>query len=109
LWRGCPVGGSGGGGGRWTDLEAVRGEERLICEAKGSTSEKGIDADIAYGQLLRRMTSQEPRTRYALIVPSSSVAAAVRVPLHVRQLLRIDVYEVTDEEQVRRLPSNVDA
>ncbi|WP_314410018.1 hypothetical protein [Streptomyces sp. DSM 40484] len=55
------------------------------------------------------MTSQEPRTRYALIVPSSSVAAAVRVPLHVRQLLRIDVYEVTDEGQVRRPPSNVDA
>ncbi|MCW8100866.1 hypothetical protein [Streptomyces tauricus] len=88
---------------RWTDLEAVRGEERLICEAKGRTSEKGIDADIAYGQLLRRMTSQDPRTRYALAVPSSSLTAAARVPLHVRQLLRIDVYEVTDEGQVRRL------
>ncbi|MEW2570424.1 hypothetical protein [Streptomyces sp. NPDC047070] len=90
---------------RWTDLEAVRDAERLICEAKGRTSEKGIDADIAYGQLLRRMTSQDPRTRYALVVPSSSVRAAERVPVHVRQLLRIDVYEVTDDDQVRRLPS----
>jgi hypothetical protein len=88
---------------RWTDLEAVRGEERLICEAKGRTSEKGIDADIAYGQLLRRMTSQDPLTRYALVVPSSSLKAAARVPAHVRQLLRIDVYEVTDEDRVRRL------
>ncbi|MEU7606506.1 hypothetical protein [Streptomyces sp. NPDC041003] len=76
---------------RWTDLEAVRGGERLICEAKGRTSEKGIDADIAYGQLLRRMTSQDPHTRYALVVPSSSIKAAARVPARVRQLLRIDV------------------
>lgn len=87
---------------RWTDLEAVCGEERLICEAKGRTSEKGIDADIAYGQLLRRMTSQDARTRYALVVPSSSVKAVERVPGHVRDLLRIEVYEVTDDNRVRR-------
>ncbi|WP_407110960.1 hypothetical protein ACE1N8_21340 [Streptomyces sp. DSM 116494] len=92
-------------GDRWTDLEAVRGEERLICEAKGRTREKGIDADIAYGQLLRRMTSQDPRTRYALVVPSSSVKAVERVPAHVRELLRIDVYEVTDDNGVRPLPA----
>jgi hypothetical protein len=85
---------------RWTDLEAVRGQERLICEAKGRTSEKGIDADIAYGQLLRRMTSQDPHIRYALVVPSASVKAAARVPVHVRELLRIDAYEVTDDGKV---------
>ncbi|MGX1914808.1 hypothetical protein ACWIID_39210 [Streptomyces phaeochromogenes] len=85
---------------RWTDLEAVRGQERLICEAKGRTSEKGIDADIAYGQLLRRMTSQDPHIRYALVVPSSSMTAAERVPAHVREVLRIDVYEVTVEGRV---------
>ncbi|WP_326733956.1 hypothetical protein [Streptomyces sp. NBC_01022] len=86
-----------------TDLEAVRGERRLICEAKGRTSEKGIDADIAYGQLLRRMTRQNPHTRYALVVPSSSAKATARVPAHIRQLLRIDVYEVTDDNRVCRL------
>ncbi|MFD8422537.1 hypothetical protein [Streptomyces sp. NPDC059466] len=89
---------------RWTDVEAVRGDERLICEAKGRTSEKGIDADIAYGQLLRRMTSEAPGARYALVVPSSSVRAVERVPVHVRRLLRVDVYEVTDDDTVRRLP-----
>ncbi|WP_406725211.1 hypothetical protein WJ438_11860 [Streptomyces sp. GD-15H] len=83
----------------------MRGAERLICEAKGRTSEKGIDADIAYGQLLRRMTSQDSRIRYALIVPSSSVKAVERVPVQVRALLRIDVYEVTDENGVRPLPA----
>ncbi|MFF0205826.1 hypothetical protein [Streptomyces sp. NPDC005017] len=87
---------------RWTDLEAVRGNDRLICEAKGRTSEKGIDADTAYGQLLRRMTSEDPGTRYALIVPTSSVKAVERVPERIRRLLRIDVYEVTDENEVRR-------
>ncbi|MGW3413141.1 hypothetical protein [Streptomyces sp. NPDC000888] len=90
---------------RWTDLEAVRGNERLVCEAKGRTGEKGIDADIAYGQLLRRMADDSPDTRYALVIPSSSVKAAERVPVHVRRLLRIDVYEVTDDNQVRQLPT----
>ncbi|MFE5879598.1 hypothetical protein [Streptomyces hydrogenans] len=88
---------------RCTNLEAIRGQERLICEAKGRTSEKDTDADIAYGQLLRRMTSQDPRIRYALVVPSSSVKVAERVPAHVRKLLRIDVYEVTDDDRVRQL------
>ncbi|MFD4713994.1 hypothetical protein ACFWN5_30555 [Streptomyces sp. NPDC058430] len=88
---------------RWTDLEAVRGTERLICEVKGSTSEKRIDADIAYGQLLRRMTSQDPRICYVLVVPSASVSAVERVPVHVRELLRIALYEVTDDDKVRRL------
>ncbi|MCI3276733.1 hypothetical protein [Streptomyces cylindrosporus] len=88
---------------RWTDLEAVRGSERLICEAKGRTSEKGIDADIAYGQLLRRMTSESEHIRYALVVPSSSVKAVERVVPQIRRRLRIDLYEVTDDNQVRQL------
>lgn len=88
---------------RWTDLEAVRGEERLICEAKGRSQAAGVDADIAYGQLLRRMTSQDPHVRYALVVPTSSVPAALRVPPQVRSLLRIDVYEVTGDATIRPL------
>jgi hypothetical protein len=86
---------------RWTDVEAVRGEERLIAEAKGRTQEKGIDADIAYGQLLRRMTSDSPDIRYALVVPTSAVWHAERVPARIRGLLRIDLYEVTDDDRVR--------
>lgn len=89
---------------RHTDLEAVRGQDRLVCEAKGRTTEKGVDVDIAYGQVLRRMGDPEdPHTRYALVVPSSSLRAAGRVPSQIRRLLRIDVYEVTDDNQVRRL------
>ncbi|MFI1281299.1 hypothetical protein ACH4U5_11170 [Streptomyces sp. NPDC020858] len=90
---------------RWTDIEAVRGEERLICEAKGRTGENGVDADIAYGQLLRRMTDETTTSRFALVVPTSSVKAAERVPPHVRRVLRMDVYEVTDEDQVLLRPA----
>ncbi|MFH8717470.1 hypothetical protein [Streptomyces zaomyceticus] len=90
---------------RWTDIEAMRGEERLICEAKGRTSEKGVDADIAYGQLLRRMTDETTTSRFALVVPTSSLKAAERVPPHIRRVLRIDVYEVTDEDQVLPRPA----
>ncbi|MFF1626683.1 hypothetical protein [Streptomyces sp. NPDC058272] len=91
-----------------TDIEAVRGDQRLVGEAKGQTMEPGTDADIAYGQLLRRMTDPSPDTRYALVVPSSSVPQALRVPPPVRSLLRISVYEVTDDGSVRmreRIPA----
>ncbi|MFF4690463.1 hypothetical protein [Streptomyces sp. NPDC001307] len=84
-----------------TDIEAVRGSQRLVGEAKGRTTEPGTDADIAYGQLLRRMTDSSPDTHYALVVPSSSVFHALRVPPPVRSLLRISVYEVTDDGSVR--------
>ena len=40
---------------QWLDVYAERRRERLLAEVKGKTSEPGIDADIAYGQLLRRM------------------------------------------------------
>ncbi|MGC5004780.1 hypothetical protein [Streptomyces sp. DT203] len=90
---------------QWTDIEAVRGDERLIGEAKGRTKEKGVDADIAYGQLLRRMADHSPATRFALIVPTSSVWHAERVPAQVRRLLRIDLYEVSDANQVSRRPA----
>ncbi|ALV32254.1 hypothetical protein [Streptomyces sp. CdTB01] len=88
----------------WTDVEAMRGEERLIAEAKGRTQEKGIDADIAYGQLLRRMTGNSSHIRYALVVPTAALWHAQRVPAHVRRLLRIDLYEVTDDGHVHHHP-----
>ncbi|MFF7899750.1 hypothetical protein ACFZCV_13265 [Streptomyces sp. NPDC007920] len=50
------------------------------------------------------MTSESPDIRYVLIAPTSSVKAAERVPAHVRRLLRVDLYEVTDDNLVRQLP-----
>lgn len=88
---------------RFTDIEATRGGERLIGEVKGKTSDPGIDVDTAYGQLLRRMTEVSNDVRYALIIPTASVKAAQRVPAHVRNQLRIHLYEVTGDGQVRQL------
>ncbi|GGV24008.1 hypothetical protein GCM10010182_52950 [Actinomadura cremea] len=87
---------------RYTDVEAVRGSERLVCEAKGTTSDAGLDCDTAYGQLLRRMTDPAPGIRYALVVPSSTLRAGLRVPRWVRDLLRVTVYEVRDDLTVAR-------
>ncbi|MFB7675115.1 hypothetical protein ACFC26_27255 [Kitasatospora purpeofusca] len=84
----------------YTDLEAERDGERIIAEAKGHTSQPGIDADIAYGQLLRRMTAPGVSVRYALVVPSSALSHALRVPEHVRARLGIAVYEVTADGTV---------
>ncbi|MFI0408300.1 hypothetical protein [Actinomadura sp. 3N508] len=69
----------------------------MIREAKGTTSAPGLDCDTAYGQLLRRMTSPDAGVQYAVVVPSSALKAALRVPRRVRDLLQVTVYEVCDD------------
>jgi hypothetical protein len=80
---------------QWLDVYAERRRERLLAEVKGKTSEPGIDADIAYGQLL-----------FALAVPGwpRSVRAAARVPARVRALLRVTLYAVDDAGTTRSAP-----
>jgi hypothetical protein len=51
------------------------------------------------------MTDTSPTTVYALIVPTSGLNAARRVPAAVRGVLRIELYEVTDDNQVRHHPA----
>lgn len=76
------------------DVRATRGLEVLIAEVKGHTRSPGVALDIGYGQLLRRMNLDEPRQRYALVVPSSLEKQANRVPPEVRALLGIELYFV---------------
>lgn len=84
------------------DLVASREGETLYTEAKGRTTAIGLDVDTLYGQLLRRMPiDEDPTARFAVVVPSEGVAAAARVPLRVRELLRIDLYEVDEHGAVR--------
>ena len=82
------------------DVVAVRGDERLYAEAKGRTAAVGTDVDTLYGQLLRRTPDEDASARYAVVVPTVAVAASLRVPAWVRARLRVDVFEVTDENQV---------
>jgi hypothetical protein len=42
-------------------------------------------------------------TRFAVVIPTGAEAAARRVPRRVRDVLRIDVYAVSDDDQVEQL------
>ena len=66
---------------------------RLIVEATGFTRDAGVNLDIGYGQLLRRMKG-EPATTYALVVAGTIVRFAQRVAPEVRSRLGIALYTV---------------
>ena len=86
--------------GSWADVIAERGSERLVGEVKGNTGpNNGLDVDTMFGQLLRRM---EPgsATTWAVIVPTPTLRAVLRVPLDVRRRLPIRVFEVRGDDQV---------
>jgi hypothetical protein len=86
--------------GSWADVIAERGSERLIGEVKDyNQANTGIDIDTMYGQLLRRMVPKAATT-WAVVVPTRSLKAALRVPLEVRQALGIRVFEVKDDDEV---------
>jgi hypothetical protein len=86
------------------DVVAERDGARLICEAKGRTSDPGTDLDTAYGQLLRGVPNQDdPAVLFGLVVRDDprSIRAALRVGERVRTLLRITLYAVADDGTVR--------
>jgi hypothetical protein len=84
----------------FTDVYAERGDERLYAEAKGRSTSPGLDVDTLYGQLLRRMSDPKPGARYAVVVPTAALNAALRVPAWVRDRLSVDIYEVDDDAKV---------
>lgn len=86
--------------GTWADVIATRGAERLVAEVKGFTgSSTGLDVDTMFGQLLRRMRPGAATT-WAVVVPSRSLTAVLRVPVEVRRQLAIRVFEVRDDDSV---------
>jgi hypothetical protein len=91
----------------FVDVAAHRGNETIYAEVKGRTNSRpGAGLDTLYGQLLRRMPAEEvgnPNTRFAVVIPTGAEAAALRVPRRVRDVLRIDVYTVSDDAQVERV------
>lgn len=84
----------------FADVDAVRGGERLIAEAKGWTSSPGLDVDTLYGQLMRRITPSDEGTTYGVVVPEEARTAALRVHRDVLRKLRIHVYVVTADGDV---------
>jgi hypothetical protein len=84
----------------YCDVVARRGEELMFAEAKGRTTDAGLDCDVLYGQLLRRIPRDGLDHRLGVVVPTSAVKAATRVDRAVRDRLGITIYEVTDDDQV---------
>jgi hypothetical protein len=64
----------------FVDIYAVRGDEQIYAEVKGRTTDPGLDVDTLYGQLLRRMTDARASARYAVVVLTVALKAALRVP-----------------------------
>lgn len=91
----------------FVDVVARRGDEAIYAEVKGRTKgSPGRGLDTLYGRLLRRMPADEvgePKTRFAVVIPTGAEAAALRVSRRVRDLLRIDVYAVSDDREVEKL------
>jgi len=89
------------------DVVARRGDDAIYAEVKGRTTNSfGQELDKLYGQLLRRMPEDEvgdPNTRFAVVVPTGAEAAAIRVKRRVRDLLRIDIYAVSDDGHVEKV------
>lgn len=81
---------------QFVDVYAQRGQDKLCAEAKGRTAALGLDVDTLYGQLLRRVKDPASAARYAVVVPTAAVNAALRVPGWVRERLHIEVFEVDD-------------
>lgn len=86
---------------QFVDVTATRGPYTLYAEAKGRTSAIGLDVDTLYGQLLRRVPADDPDALLGVVVPERAVAAAVRVPEWVRARLRVHIWAVSDEGDVR--------
>jgi hypothetical protein len=85
----------------FVDVVATRGAERIYAEAKGRTTDPGLDTDTLYGQLLRRMPAEEiGDATFAVVVPHSALKFATRVPARVRDALAIRVFGVHDDGAV---------
>jgi len=87
----------------WADVIAVHGGRRLVAEAKGNTgANSGLDVDTMFGQLLRRMDDHRV-TDWAVVVPTAVLPKVLRVPEQVLARLGIEVYEVAENDEVRRV------
>ena len=75
----------------------------LIAEVKGETKKEnaGVDVDVLYGQILRRMKSDHAEgTRYALVVPEMLIPALERVDHSIRAKLNLEVFIVKPTGEV---------
>jgi hypothetical protein len=88
------------GGARGIDIEARRGAERLVLEAKGKVANPPQQVNYflnALGELVQRM--DDPHTRYGLALPDNRQYRRLvgRLPAHARERLGLVVFFVRRE------------
>lgn len=84
------------------DIEALRGDERFVLEAKGEGSQsaaRAVNFDSALGELLRRMNSASARYGLALPAHRQFVGLVSRLPLWIRQRLSLWFFFVRPNER----------
>ena len=86
---------------KFVDVLAKKGDVTLYAEAKGRTEAMGLDVDTLYGQLLRRVPENGTNSVLGVVVPEKAITAALRVPQWIRDRLRVHVWAVSDDDQVR--------
>ncbi|MBD8871150.1 hypothetical protein [Nocardioides donggukensis] len=91
------------------DVKATKGPATLYAEAKGRTKAIRLDVDTLYGQLLRRVPEDAADSLLGVVVPDEAVTAALRVPDWIRQRLRVRIWSVSDDGNVREVASTPEA
>jgi hypothetical protein len=95
----------------YCDVVATRGSTprpraaRPTPASTSITTDPGLDVDVVYGQLLRRIPVDGLEHRLGVVVPTGAVRAALRVDQAVRDRQHVTVYEVTDDGEVRVVPA----
>ena len=84
-----------------SDLVCVREEIKWVVEAKGVTTDIGLDFRTGLGQLVQRMV--EPETNYAIAVPQTPqfIKQCGQIPKWVRVSLNIHFLLINEHGEVQ--------
>ncbi|NCB26391.1 MAG: hypothetical protein EOM62_13090 [Bacteroidia bacterium] len=91
-----------------SDLVCVREETKWVVEAKGVTTDIGLDFRTGLGQLVQRMV--EPETNYAIAVPQTPqfIKQCSQIPKWVRVSLNIHFLLIDEQGNVQTISPHED-
>jgi hypothetical protein len=86
---------------RYTDLVAVKPNDRWVIEAKGMTSQTTVDFNTCLGQLIKSMTS--PEAKYAIAVPNEIKYKnqSMKIPDYFRTINNLYILVIDKNAQIQ--------
>jgi hypothetical protein len=87
----------------FVDMKATKGPLTLYAEAKGRTAAIGLDIETPVWPAAARVPDEAGDSLLGVVVPEEGVSAALRVPEWIRARLRIHVWAVSDQGEVRQV------